>query len=658
MKTTIGLLAAAVLGLTTPAAAQLSTTDTQSTVSSTPTTVTTQVVEWDITPLGSLVPGALSVDDKSDSHKGKVWFVTRVGDTELYRFTPGTDMKHDHASAISWQLDAQLTGGLRLRHSDDGRFVFVNVQSPGSAPSADALVAIDTQDNSRITWVDQPSADFSQSPSDVTVDTRDGGWNVYSAAPVYDPTDFPDAPDGVVQQLRPGQPQLVNGSWVVPAVVTRFPVGGGAGTCDDGSGSPASPCIPGIAADTRRGHPIFFSEPVFSLPDGSVTGAIGELDQRPVSCPFDATATCARVRHWPLPSTLGSPRQIRVDDMGRLWGITNNGSLFSLAIDLHDDQATLNEHAPIVIDPYLFAVAPKSGLVGFTQSNDSMVSVLIPERTNETVLATVEYVKPLTKTINGSRDTVLPVSHDIVPTAGTAQGTKYEKAGDGTYVQTDISTTTTNDGTMTDSMFPTGMDGDGTWRTGAFYYGIAFSGGTNRIGHLFVNIDKHQDMEYRRSDDDQDHDGIADENDDDVDGDGIPNTMDLDTDNDGVLDAADADKNGDGIEDAYESTGNVVSERKDSGTMAPGDTLEYETTFDSHSLLLTTIFQATDPTAQLTLQIVDDSGNVVLNLPAALGTAAASTVPPLPGVYTVRITNTGATSTTYTAKILTTQALY
>jgi hypothetical protein len=305
----------------------------------------------------------------------------------------------------------------------------------------------------------------------------------------------------------------------------------------------------------------------------------------------------------------------------------------------------------------MFAVAPNGGLVGFTQPNDNNVSVLLPESTREPVTAVTAYVQPITKTIYGNRMDVTPVIYDVTPREGTAMGVTYRNPGDGTYVHTDISSTVTTTGSA--SMSPTGMDGDGTWKSGAFYYGVAFNGdGTTRIGHLAINVDKHRDMEYRRGDNDRDHDGVDDQNDADVDGDGTANTMDLDSDNDGTPDAGDTDKNGDGIDDAYQAPGTRDAQQKDSGTLAPGGTREYQMEYGANNLLLTAIFKATDITAPVTMQIVDDSGAVILNVPTTLGAAAATAYPPVPGVYTVRVTNAGFTPITYTTKVLTRQALY
>ena len=44
--------------------------------------------------------------------------------------------------------------------------------------------------------------------------------------------------------------------------------------------------------------------------------------------------------------------------------------------------------------------------------------------------------------------------------------------------------------TSTPSMTPTGIAIDGSWKTGAFFYGVGDSGGTNPIGHLALRVDR------------------------------------------------------------------------------------------------------------------------------------------------------------------------
>jgi hypothetical protein len=650
MKREIALVVAGVLGLSAPAAAQLPP----------PPTVQVQLIEWDVDPsTGDVVPGAVSVDDKSSSQHSKVWFVTRqapgiVGGTvRLYRLTPALKIKHDPASAKSWDLGAQTTGGLRLRHSDDGRYAFVNVLR--DELTTGAVVAVDTSNDTRITWKDRPA--YPQI-SDVAVDTRGGYVTIFTAAPYYDATEFPGV-DGVVQRLKPGTPQLRSGQWVVPAQVTRYPLGGGAGSCDDTG--PGAPCIPGIAVDRRRGAPIYVSEPKFVNADGS-KGAIAEIDPKGVPCPTNPSAICVRTRHWPLPAVTSGPREIRVDDTGKVWGITSSGHLFSLEIEKNCDRARVTLHNPAgPIDPEdLFAVAPSGGVIGFTDSNNNEVSVLMPERTSKPVTPRITYPQPVTRTIDGDREIATPTTHLVTPRLASATGVSYSNPEDGSYVETDIATAinTTGNGSPNPSFIPTGMASNGNWKTGGFFYGVTFADGSNRIGHIYTRVGPNTNVDHRRSDHDFDHDGVKDEDDNDMDDDGLSNATDTDNDNDGIPDVFDNDKNDDGIDDQYQSPGHRETQRSDSGQMAAGETREYEMEYDAHSISLLAVFEATSATAPLSIEILDDDGLVVVSAPAVLGKAVATAVPALPGVYTVRVKNTGSTPVTYKTTIIGTQVPY
>jgi hypothetical protein len=649
-----GLAAAGILALaTSPTVRASNTNDPGSTAptlpvgSCTPQPTETHLTEWDISPLGDLLPGSVTVDDHSSSQQSKVWFVTRVaevpGDTRVYRFTPGRAFKKDIATATSWPLGADSTGGVRLRHSDDGRFVFINTDQENE--TNDGLVAVDTRDNTRVTWLDRPDQ---IQMSDVSVDTRGGAYSVFTAAPVYqDASGTIDGTDGVVQRLRPLQPKLVNGQWIVPADVTRWPVGGGAGTCQDtGIGAP---CIPGIVVDRRSGHPIYVSEPDFVFPNGS-KGAIGELDPQPVKCsPTDLNNSCAKVRHWPLPAGTVSPRQILVDDNGRLWGIMSSGHLFSLEVDRKSDKATLTRHDPMgpVLPEDLFAVAPDGGTIGFTDSENNEVSVLFPQRVPQTVFPVVRLVTTITRRIDGTRESAPAATHTVDPRTATAMGVVYTQDGDGTYIETDVSTGMATSGSETASVAPTGMSPDGARKTGSFFYGVTFAGGPNRIGQFEVQIDPAKELEFRKDDDDFDDDGYKDDVDADDDNDGILDDIDDDDDNDCIPDSMDKDWDNDGVENEHDSRSNRENKRTDRGTMGPGGAKEYEMESTANSLLLVAIVEAADLTTPLSSELVDPTGIGVLTTPPALGKAVATAIPALPGLYTVRAKNTGLKSTTY-----------
>jgi hypothetical protein len=645
-----GLIVAGVLALATSPTVGAA-NDTESTLPgllagptcSTP--IETKLTEWDIENIDDFASGAVVVDDRSSSRHSKVWFVTRNGSTRVYRFTPGRGFRKDAAEAKSWDLGQNQTGGVRLRHSDDGRFVFINTNQQ---PVAGALVAVDTVENKRITWVDRP---LSEQMSDVSVDTRGGAYNVFTAAPSYTDDDGSvDGPGGVVQRLRPLQPKLVGSTWVVPAEVTRWVVGGGAGSClDTGAGAP---CIPGVVVDRRHGHSIYVSEPdfVFKNSYGTITsvGAIGEIDPRPVKCSAtDLSAKCVKVRHWPLPAGTTSPRQILVDDTGRLWGVMSSGTLFSLDVERSSNKGTITRHDPdALVEEDLFAVAPDGGTVGFTDTNNHKVSVLFPNRVKQTVYPVVKLVEAKTRYLDGTRVTVYPESHMVTPRTTTAMGFKYTKPGDGTYVETNVNTGFTSPtGSQVASEGPTGMSPDGVRKTGSFFYGVTLGeldGRSNRIGHLEEPIDPDKETEHRKDDDDYDDDGDYDDRDGDDD-----NDVDDDDDNDCIPDMMDKDHDNDGVENEYDSKSHRENKRTDRGSMGPGEAKGYDMESNSNSVLMIAVVEAADLTTPLSIEFVDPNGVVVLSTPPALGKAVATMTPALPGLYTVRVKNGGLKTTTY-----------
>ena len=658
----LGLIATALLTITSPAAAQLNLTSPSltSTTACTPQFVDVRIIEWDINALGDAVSGALAVDDRSSSRKSKVWFATRVGDpTRLYRLTPGHSIKKDAAQARSWPLGAIQTGGLRLRPSDDGRLAFVNTNGDGTNA---ALVAVDTADDTRTTWFDRPvSPNFQM--SDVSIDTRDRKYSVFTAAPTYTPndfmpSDFADGQEGVVQQLRPLDPVWKDGKLIVPADATRYPVGGGAGTCqEDVGGGGAAPCIPGVVVDRRRGHPIYFSAPDFVNQDDSI-GAIGEIDPSRVKCNiYDFNNSCVKVRYWPVPNVtlpmdpmpVSGPRQILVDDSGRVWGITDSGHLFALEINGRRDKGLISLHNPDGPGPeYLFAVAPDGGTIGFTDSDNNEASVLVPDRFKREIRPAVRLVKPVTRRLNGIREAAPSVDNAVITDNVTAVGQKYTKDNDGTYLETNVGT-----GTAT-SLAPTGMAPDGARRTGSFFFGATEGNvaGANRIGHLEGRVEPDREVEDRKDDDDFDDDGDDDNVDNDDDDDGRTDDWDDDDDNDCIPDHMDEDHDNDGVENEHDTKSNRENKRTDRGSMAPGEAKEYEMTSTSNSLAMVAIVEAATLTTPLSIQIVDPNGVVVLSTPPLLGKAVATATPALPGVYTIRVKNGGLSSTTYKTTLL------
>jgi hypothetical protein len=618
-----------------------------------------RLVEWDVeiakdgAGSADTESGTLVVDPQS-SRRSRVLFVTKVGfSARLYRFTPGLNMKKDAAEAKSWDLGSFLTGGIRLRPSKDGP-VFINTVLLESAFGG--VVAVDPNSNTRTIWSDRPTPVTLQS-SDIEVDKRGSGFGVFTAAPEYNPVVPNGTPltGGVVQRLRPGKPGAMNsdGTVNVPAEVTRWRVGGGAGTCEEGVRNATAPCIPGVAVD-RYGK-VFVSEPEFARYGG--VGAIGELDTALTACPYNPAKQCSVVRHWPTPAMTTGPRELMVDSDGVVWGITTSGEVFSLRIDRYSNKASVTRHNPVIGQgvEYMFAVAPDGGAVGFTDANVNKVSLLFPKNNAKPVTAVIEYVPAETGTIVGIRENVYPSIHLVTPTVAKADTFVYTQ-DDGSYRETDIATGMTADmtPTPTGSFSPTGMAPDISRRTGSFYYGVGFRGDgvpSHRVGQLLVNIEPERELRERRDDDDFDHDGIDNAHDNDDDDDGIPDLNDDDDDNDCIPDLMDHDKDNDGIDDD-DDTNDRETVKRDSGTLAPGQVVRYDMESDANSRALIAVVEAADLTAPFVIDVVNPAGVVVLSVPSIGGKAIATATPVLSGFYTIQVRNTGIKSTAYTTKII------
>jgi hypothetical protein len=237
----------------------------------------------------------------------------------------------------------------------------------------------------------------------------------------------------------------------------------------------------------------------------------------------------------------------------------------------------------------------------------------------------------------------------VDPRLAEADGIEYTNPNDGTYLETNVSTGVSQDGSAP-SVGPTGMAPDGARRTGSFFYGVtanALFDATNRVGHFEVKVAPDRELEHRRDDDDYDDDGKDDKDDGDDDDDGRWDHEDDDDDNDCMPDVMDKDWDNDGVENEYDSPSNRENKRTDRGTVAPGESKGYEMAADGNSLLILAIIEAASLTTPLSIEIVDPNGIVVLSTPPALGKAVATATPALPGVYTVRVKNGGVTSTTY-----------
>jgi hypothetical protein len=351
------------------------------------------------------------------------------------------------------------------------------------------------------------------------------------------------------------------------------------------------------------------------------------------------------------------PRQLIVDNDGIVWGITTTGEVFSLRIDRYTNKGIVTRHNPLPghsLIEYMFSVAPDGGTIGFTDSDGDKVSLVFPNKNSKfNVTPVTEYVPAETGTLVGIRDTPDKSTHLVTPIMAKADTLVYSQT-DGSYRETDISSGKTDKMVSTGSLTPTGMAADTARRTGSFYYAVghrALGVVSHRIGQLLMKIEPDKELQERRDDDDQDNDGVDNDQDSDDDDDGTPDVSDDDDDNDCIPDLMDHDKDNDGIDDEYD-TKDRETMKKDSGSMAPGQAIMYEMETDANSLALLAVVEAANTAAPFAIDIVNPAGTVVLTVPSVAGRAVAATTPALAGFYTIRLRNTGVTSTTYKTTLI------
>jgi hypothetical protein len=153
-----------------------------------------------------------------------------------------------------------------------------------------------------------------------------------------------------------------------------------------------------------------------------------------------------------------------------------------------------------------------------------------------------------------------------------------------------------------------------------------------------------------QDDDDFDDDGRHNHIDDDDDNDGQPDTVDEDDDNDGQRDDDDEDDDNDNISDVVDSDARET-QRSSSGTVAGGHYEDRTMAVDAGTLALSGLVEA--PNAQaLRVAIYDPAGLLVGISQPVLGRASIKVPVTLPGIYTVRVQNTGTEPIDFVVRLI------
>jgi len=642
----------------------------QATPTTTQTTfINVKLIEWDLPEQMDNTPGGMAVDVQGDGNR--IWFTTRVqlGDApRLYQFDLRGGKKVNKGQWVSYELDPNSSGvanGLRkIRTSKDKRFVFVH--TTGSLQRIDTLDCkkaagttdplIINGDCGRTTWLHDMAkqADGTFDPngptnpdsgSDVAIDDYNNVFTVSGAllpdlsipGPGLALPDSPTSPapaaepgTSFVQRLSPSPDNTLS-------KVIRWYVGHNVGICSSFS----SPCISGITYDKRRDK-IYFSEPGDGADD---FGAIAELDM-----------ARSAVRRWDFAAlsvtgdVVREPRQLNIDNDGKLWTVTGSGHLVSL----DPGKNRMSKHKTPTFAPGdvadLFGVAPDSGLIGYTDSSvtTSKVGMLAPDKDFVPVSPKTTYVPSRSLTILATGARANRTSGSTPPQPKVVFGQRVNN-GDGQFTEA----VTNSNGN--DSFMPLGITPDTNASVGTFFYAVGDPGALmfNRIGRVRLPRAKEK-ARIERDDDDNDDDGKRNDVDDDVDDDGVKNAMDSDSDNDGTPDSMDDDDDNDGIEDSFDTKDHKETKQSSQQDLTTGASAQDPFTVNPGTLLVVLSAISTDVLAPVTIEVVDATGQVVASSLASPGAAALTWIPPAAGGdYTLRVRNQSPGASTISTKILT-----
>ncbi len=157
------------------------------------------LVEWDLPSPADFASGAITVDVHS-SHKGRLWFVSRVGVVRLFRFEPGSKLATQDAKWKSFQLQedppSTSTGGLhanrrRIKVHKNDQQVFVRTHtSPQRIDTGKCTGVSPMETCERTTWLDQIAdmgPDVIPNVSDLSMDD----CHVYTTTALFDNIDAP-----------------------------------------------------------------------------------------------------------------------------------------------------------------------------------------------------------------------------------------------------------------------------------------------------------------------------------------------------------------------------------------------------------------------------------------------------------------------------------
>ena len=172
----------------------------------------------------------------------------------------------------------------------------------------------------------------------------------------------------------------------------------------------------------------------------------------------------------------------------------------------------------------------------------------------------------------------------------------------------------------------------------------------NGLTSFPAGLCKGDDDGEEEDDDDHDEDGEHNHDDEDDDNDGHHDNDDEDDDNDGHHDGEDEDDDNDHIHDNVDSK-DRETQRTSAGTVGGGQFVDQTIAIAAGTLSLSGLVES--PNAdRLRVEIFNPLGILVGVTPPAVGQALIKVPITLPGIYLVRVRNTGATPVDYVARVV------
>src|SRR4051812_3938276 len=339
-----------------------------------------RIIEWDVPAATDVSPGAMVVDTRGEDNN-RVWFVTRAGDERVYRVDVDASLMKNggKARATAWNLSADLlAGGLKkLRPSHDRRFVVVRtseaIQELDTQACTPTTVGVEIKCDAALRrWtVDGDTESANGLVSDIAVDDS---RRIFSTG-IGVLAGFTDG--GYVQMLVPTKLAFTSSTSPIKAPAgTAFRWHDiGVNQCG-ANDNVAGPCNSGIDVRPSNSNLVYVSN--------QGANSIDELN-----------LTTNTIRRWVMPPPIGpndkpvnEPRQLKIDSGEKIWVTTGSGHLVSLRVNGGDGCPKGTNRMTRHAMPGLGAaqataagwgIAPDSNVVGYTDSNDNKVGMLLPK---------------------------------------------------------------------------------------------------------------------------------------------------------------------------------------------------------------------------------------------------------------------------------------